>query len=340
MTSSLPKFAGNLFGLDLAGLFEDNESGGIPEGFMPAFNFTANVKGRSPGTLTYKTPKTPSGTVEFSLVPELPDIVNQPAAPAAPAPAPVTPAAPTYAPQYQPIFGGAAAPTYTPPTPLPQPTQAPAVPVATTPTAPVATEPTPQAPATPTYGTGLQGQIKSAGKVLSKKEAVRIADATGKTVAQVMSKAQSLGTNFGSGLVNAYSKGKLGPNAANPYGPNVTGTLKAIESLAPLANLQLPKNTIYAGSSVYNIPRTSSTNPNSGYSSTPAQTIYNPIVIPREPSKAQTTNIQKFNAGGPSFGAGAVNKALASGLSAQEIRKAASAQGIDLSKKAKQALKK
>lgn len=344
MASSLPQFAGNLFGLDLAGLFADSETSGLPEGFMPQFNFTANVKGRSPGTLTYKTPKTPSGTVEFSLAPKLPDIVNRPTQPVTPAPA--APAAPTYAPQYQDIFGGSAAPTYTPPAVLPQPTQAPAAPVATQPPAPAPAAPAPQPAAKPTYGSGLQGQIKSAGKVLTKKEAVRIADATGKTVAQVLSKAQNLGTNLGSSLVNAYSKGNLGPNQTTMWGTVAgggsygQGVAKAIQNLAPLQNLQLPKNTIYAGSSVYNIPATSVSIPKQGTTTKPGQTIYNPIVIPREPSKAQTTNIQKFNAAGPTFGAAAVSKALASGLSSQEIRKAASAQGITLSKNAKQALKK
>lgn len=347
MTSSLPQFAGNLFGIDLAGLFKDNEDGGIPEGFMPNFNFTANVKGRSPGTLTYKTPKIPSGTVEFSLTPELPDIINQPAAPVAPAPAPApaAPAAPTYAPQYASVFGGTSAPTYTPPTALPQPIPVAAAPVTPAPTTPADTQPAAQTPTKPTYGSGMRGQIKAAGDILTKKEAIRIADTTGKTVAQVMSKAQDLGTYLGSGLVNAYSKGKLGPNASNLYGDYAIGgysqgVTKALQNLAPLENLQLPKNTAYAGSSKYVTPAISTANKFSGSTYTPASTVYNPIVIQREPTKAQTTNIQQFNQGGPAFGAGAVNKALSSGLTAGEIRKAASAQGIDLSKKAKQALKK
>lgn len=68
--------AGNMFGLDLAGLFEDEEegSGSIPEGFAPAFKITSQLKGRSPGTLAYKATKTPSRTAEFSLGPKPSDL--------------------------------------------------------------------------------------------------------------------------------------------------------------------------------------------------------------------------------------------------------------------------
>lgn len=63
--------AGTLFGIDLAGLF-DEDSEGMPEGFegfSPTFRMTSNLKGRSPSTLTYKAPKTPSRTAEFTLGP-------------------------------------------------------------------------------------------------------------------------------------------------------------------------------------------------------------------------------------------------------------------------------
>ncbi len=73
--SKLPDFmrkAGGMFGLDLAGLFDDEkENGGIPEGFAPTFRITSQLKGRSPGTLTYKAPKTPSRVAEFELAPDL-----------------------------------------------------------------------------------------------------------------------------------------------------------------------------------------------------------------------------------------------------------------------------
>jgi len=70
--------AGQLFGLDLAGLFDDEEGegSGIPEGFAPAFKVTSQLKGRSPGTLSYKAPTTPARTAEFSLGPKPSDLGN------------------------------------------------------------------------------------------------------------------------------------------------------------------------------------------------------------------------------------------------------------------------
>lgn len=343
MTSTTPKFAGNLFGIDLAGLFADQESGGLPEGFMPAFNFSANIKGRSPGTLTYTTPKNPSGIADFSIVPTIPDIAQPPVAPAPVTP--TTPVAPTTPAQnYSSIFSApsaAAAPStqYLPAPVLPVTPTAPVSPAAETPE-PTTTTPT-TTPTQPKYGSGLSGQIRSAGNILSKKEAVRIADATGKTVAQVMSKAQGLGTNLGSALVNAYSKGKLGPNNLyQAYASGGKGLVAAVESLKPLTNLQMQPGTMYAGYSQYNVPATSTRSVNAGYSSTPGYTQYNPIVLPKPTTQAQKTNIQQFNQGGANFGAAAVNRALESGLSASQVQKAAAAQGINLSKKAEKALKK
>jgi len=62
--------AGNIFGLDLAALFdEEGETTEGFEGFAPTFKMTANLKGRSPTTATYKAPYQPSRTAEFSLGP-------------------------------------------------------------------------------------------------------------------------------------------------------------------------------------------------------------------------------------------------------------------------------
>lgn len=62
--------AGNIFGLDLAGLFdEEGETTEGFEGFAPTFKMTSNLKGRSPNTATYKAPYQPSRTAEFSLGP-------------------------------------------------------------------------------------------------------------------------------------------------------------------------------------------------------------------------------------------------------------------------------
>lgn len=92
--------AGTLFGLDLSGLFEDDGEGSSTGfgGLVPSFQVTSYLKGRSPSTLTYKTPKTPARETTFSLTapseavqtPTAP--TAQPAAqPAAQPPAPVVP---------------------------------------------------------------------------------------------------------------------------------------------------------------------------------------------------------------------------------------------------------
>ena len=60
--------AGALFGLDLSGLFEDENGEATPfEGLRPGFNVRSQLKGRSPGTATYKAAYQPSRTAEFSL---------------------------------------------------------------------------------------------------------------------------------------------------------------------------------------------------------------------------------------------------------------------------------
>lgn len=62
--------AGTMFGIDLAGLFDDEgEVAEGFEGFAPNFKTTSYLKGRSPSTTTYKAPKVPSRTVEFTLGP-------------------------------------------------------------------------------------------------------------------------------------------------------------------------------------------------------------------------------------------------------------------------------
>jgi hypothetical protein len=55
---------------------------------------------------------------------------------------------------------------------------------------------------------------------------------------------------------------------------------------------------------------------------------------------ARATNIQQFNREGPAMGAAAVNRALQSGLRPGEVKKAAEAQGINLTQKALQQIKK
>ena len=137
----------------------------------------------------------------------------------------------------------------------------------------------------------LLGQaIQSAGANLTKREASRISRSTGKSVAQVMAKAQDKGVTLGSGLVNKFNRGLMGPNLGDTrsiYGmafgqPGVNkGTTRALESLAPLQNLQMNKGTVYAGYSTTNTPRATRNTPMEGFSSTPARTTYNPIVLPK-----------------------------------------------------------
>ena len=66
--NAFSKIAGQIFGIDLAGLFddEDTSSGGF-QGFVPSVSMQTNFKGRSPSTLTYRAPAQPSRTAEFSL---------------------------------------------------------------------------------------------------------------------------------------------------------------------------------------------------------------------------------------------------------------------------------
>lgn len=63
--------SGTAFGLDLAGLFEDEEGNAVEgfNGFAPSFRIESQLKGRSPSTMTYKAPKTPSRTAVFELAP-------------------------------------------------------------------------------------------------------------------------------------------------------------------------------------------------------------------------------------------------------------------------------
>lgn len=73
--------AGRKFGIDLAGLFDDDEqSQDQLEGFAPAFKITSQLKGRSPSTATYKQPSEPARTAEFKLTPEIQSAVSAPAA--------------------------------------------------------------------------------------------------------------------------------------------------------------------------------------------------------------------------------------------------------------------
>ncbi len=70
--------AGQVFGIDLEGLFTEDEDKGLQgfEGFSPTVKVVEQYQGRSPSTLTYQNPKTPPKTVTFELAPKLPSAVE------------------------------------------------------------------------------------------------------------------------------------------------------------------------------------------------------------------------------------------------------------------------
>ena len=123
--------------------------------------------------------------------------------------------------------------------------------------------------------------VKKVGNVLSQSEAKQVAKQTGKSVQQVMAKAVNKGVGLGAKVVNNYTP-------APRQKPAVTQTL------APLANLQMNKGTVYAGSSTTHTPA-SSQNRGSGYGvvTTPSSTTYNPIVLPR----SVVSGVQRVPAG-------------------------------------------
>ena len=100
--------AGDMFGLDLASLFDDDAEGeegtsGF-EGFTPEFAIRSQRIGRSPSTLRYKAPLTQPGEAIFKIAESIPSAVsanNQVNAPSTSTAAPTTPAQ-----DYSAIFGG------------------------------------------------------------------------------------------------------------------------------------------------------------------------------------------------------------------------------------------
>lgn len=74
----LVRKAGGNFGIDLASLFEDEDAEFAEgfEGFAPTFRMESQLKGRSPSTLTYKAPKTPSRTAVFELGPKPSEMIG------------------------------------------------------------------------------------------------------------------------------------------------------------------------------------------------------------------------------------------------------------------------
>ena len=151
--------------------------------------------------------------------------------------------------------------------------------------------------------------IAAAGPVLSKSEARSIADAKGKTVAQVMAKAQDKGVALGSGLVNQFNSGKAGPNLSNlntsigntpiPIGVN-NRAAQALTQLQALQGLRMNPGTAYAGYSTTTTPARDTSTVNGGATYTPASTTYNPIVLPRNTATGGVSG----GAGGAAAGGG------------------------------------
>ena len=158
----------------------------------------------------------------------------------------------------------------------------------------------------------MKAGISSAGAVVSAKEAAKIAEDTGKTVAQVMAKAVNAGAALGSGLVNKFNAGKLGINTSNlqkfgdiSYAPGANkGTAQALQQLQALQGLQMNKGTAYAGYSTTNTPAYSTQTHNGGSTYTPGSTSYNPIVLPRNIVRGAAATGAGAAGGGGAGGAG------------------------------------
>ena len=127
----------------------------------------------------------------------------------------------------------------------------------------------------------LSQAVKNAGKVLSQKEAQKVANQTGKSVPQVMAKAVNTGVGLGAKVVNSYT-------------PAPGQTPAVYKALAPLANLQMNKGTAYAGYSTTQTPSTQTRALGGGVNYTPGSTTYNPIVLPR----SVVSGVQRVTTGG------------------------------------------
>ena len=102
--------AGDMFGIDLASLFDDDAEGeegtsGF-EGFTPEFAIRSQRIGRSPSTLRYKAPLTQPGEAIFKLAESVPSAISIDNQVNAPSTSNATAAPTTPAQDYSAIFGG------------------------------------------------------------------------------------------------------------------------------------------------------------------------------------------------------------------------------------------
>jgi len=253
--------AGEMFGLDLASLFDDDAEGeegtsGF-EGFTPEFAIRSQRIGRSPSTLRYKAPLTQPGEAIFKLAESVPSAVsidNQVSAPSTStaAAAPTTPAQ-----DYSAIFGG------------------------------------------------LSQQISDLQKALNERPQTSVTTDT--SGGQQDQGQQDQGQQ---------DQGQPAPTYTSFVGgdPGKGG----MQSVTSALGAGLTPSQVRTQASQANI------------SFTPAAAT----------QVARATNIQQFNQQGSSMGANAVTRALESGLRPGEIKKAAEAQGVNLSEKALKQIKK
>ena len=119
-----------------------------------------------------------------------------------------------------------------------------------------------------------------------------------------MAKATQAGVGIGSGLVNQYNAGRLGPVAnTSPFAMNAGGNAGLVaQALAPLQNLQMNKGTAYYGSSQYNVPSTQTRSVNGGSTNIAGSTTYNPIVLPRGGTAAARNSGMAAGGGGAGGG--------------------------------------
>ena len=253
--------AGDMFGLDLASLFDDDAEGeegtsGF-EGFTPEFAIRSQRIGRSPSTLRYKAPLTQPGEAIFKLAESVPSAISIDNQVNAPSTSNATAAPTTPAQDYSAIFGG------------------------------------------------LSQQISDLQRALN--EQTQTSVTTDTSGGQQDQGQQDQGQQ---------DQGQPAPTYSSFVGgdPNKGGIQSVSSALA-------------AGITPSQI-RTQANQANISFTPAAATQV------------ARATNIQQFNREGPAMGAAAVNRALESGLRPGEVRKAAEAQGINLSEKALKQIKK
>ena len=253
--------AGDMFGLDLASLFDDDAEGeegtsGF-EGFTPEFAIRSQRIGRSPSTLRYKAPLTQPGEAIFKLAESVPSAISIDNQVNAPSTSNATAAPTTPAQDYSAIFGG------------------------------------------------LSQQISDLQKALNEQPQTSVTTDT-------------------SGGQQDQGQQDQGQQDQGQPAPTYTSFVGGDPSKG---GMQSVTSALGAGLTPSQV-RTQASQANISFTPAAATQV------------ARATNIQQFNQQGSSMGANAVTRALESGLRPGEVRKAAEAQGINLTEKALKQIKK